>query len=400
MKTTGTIKQILVSNGNWWRFYNKHKASIRPSILTNILKLLSCKHVIRGHREYRCSNPDCSHIKYVPHTCKSKACSSCGKKATEVWILKQIEILPETSWQHITFTMPNTLWDFFWKNRFLLNKIGKIAASIIQKIAKKRGVTTGIFIAIHTFGRNLQRNVHIHLSTTTGGISEDKTKWKDVFYDQKTVMRMWRYEIIKLFRKYHKDIGLDIPAKLKKELNHTNTFNHLLDELYKKIWIVHCSKPSTSHKKNVEYLGRYTKRPPIAESKLRHYDGNEVAFKYLDHTTKTYRTISLTNEEFIRRFIQHIPDTGFRMIRYYGFLANRTRGVLLPLVNALLGHNEETNKKGVVTYAQLIKANFNYNPLTCILCGSDLILHAVDYGKSSISNLIKFHRQLSLLKKI
>lgn len=133
-----TIKQILLANQNWWQFYEKHKSHIRPGILTNIVKLLSCKHTLRGYREYRCSNPTCHHIKYVWHTCKSRACSSCGKKATELWIQKQYQIIPNTTWQHITFTMPSELWDFFWYNRPLLNLISKIAAGCIQTLARKK----------------------------------------------------------------------------------------------------------------------------------------------------------------------------------------------------------------------------------------------------------------------
>ena len=176
MSSKYTIKQILTTNQNWWRFYQKNKDNLRASILTTITKLLSCKNKIRGYHEYTCSNPNCSHIKYIPHTCKCKACSSCGSKATKDWVSIQNDILPRTSWQHITFTMPQIFWDCFWNNRFLLNKIGKIAADVIQKISKKRGITVGIFIAIHTFGRDLKKNVHIHLSTTTSGLADDNSK--------------------------------------------------------------------------------------------------------------------------------------------------------------------------------------------------------------------------------
>jgi len=104
------------------------------------------------------------------------------------------------------------------------------------------------------------------------------------------------------------------------------------------------------HKQNVSYLGRYIKRPAIAESKLKHYDGNEVTFKYLDHTTNTYRQFRLTAEQFIGRFVQHIPDIGFRMIRYYGFLAHRVRGKLLPIVYQLLEQASPVNKKTILVF--------------------------------------------------
>lgn len=228
--------------------------------------------------------------------------------------------------------MPSELWDFFWLNRALLSPISKLAADSIMTIARKKNITPGIFTALHTFGRSLTRNVHVHLSVTTGGLSDDFSQWKNLFFHQGTLMRLWRYKIISLFRKAHRKFPLCIPDSIQRQLTPTFTFNHFLDYLYNKSWIVHCSKPSSDHKINVSYLGRYTNRPPIAESKLRHYDGQEVVFTYLDHTTNTYRKLRLSIEEFIRRFIQHIPDEGFRMIRYYGFLAHRVRSKLLPIV--------------------------------------------------------------------
>jgi hypothetical protein len=207
---------------------------------------------------------------------------------------------------------------------------------------------------------------------------------------------MWRYQIIQLFRQ--KQAQLILPSAIKKQLHHVFTFNQFLDQLYKKTWIVHCSKPSDNPKQAINYLGRYVKRPAIAESKLKHYDGNEVAFNYLDHNTKTYRQFTLTVEEFIGRFVQHIPDVGFRMIRYYGFLAQRVRGKLLPLVYQLLG--QENSTSSLPTYAELIQQNFNFNPLICILCGQPLIRTAIHFGLSTASQLFPFHCQLALLQKI
>ena len=394
-----TIKQILLSNNNWWNFYNKHKDKLRPAIVTCIVKLLSCKHTVRGYREYHCSNPNCSHVKRIPFTCKCKGCSSCGKKATELWIDKQNQVLPDTLWQHITFTMPCELWDFFWYNRNLLNLIGKIAAKCLQTLAKKKKIILGIFISIHTFGRDLKRNVHIHISTTAGGLSEDLTQWKNICFHQETLMKIWRYQIINLFRKAYQQKQLIVPTAIQKQLNHTYAFNKFLDELYQKTWIIDCQKPTGNYKKIIQYLGRYFKRPPIAESKLRHYDGNEVTFKYLDHVTNTYRKLVLTVEEFIGRFIQHIPDTNFRMIRYYGFLAHRVRGKLLPIVYQLL---DQTNHKHAPppSFVELMQKHFNFNPLTCILCGYPLILESIHEGTSNVNTLLSYHRELAILLKI
>ena len=136
MLPTGNLKHLLQYNGAWWRYYKKHQESIRPVVVDNVIKMLSCGDHIRGFVTYACSNPNCLHFKRIPFTCKSRFCPSCGKKATNAWIQKQMDILPKTSWQHITFTMPNVLWEFFRINRHLLNELSGLAAQCILYIAK------------------------------------------------------------------------------------------------------------------------------------------------------------------------------------------------------------------------------------------------------------------------
>jgi len=399
MKHKYTIKQILTENQAWWKFLEKHKGKLRKSIIVAIVKLLSCKNIVRGFQEYQCSNKNCSHIKRVFFTCKSKGCSSCGKKQTSTWIETQKSILPDTSWQHITFTMPDVFWDFFWYNRDLLNHIAKLAAECVQSIANKKNLTPGIFIAIHTFGRDLKRNVHIHLSVTLGGLSINHTKWVKLFFSNKLLMTQWKYKIINMFRQEYQQSALIIPNKIKQQLNHTFTFENFLNEQYNKHWHVHCAKPTNTQKQNIEYLGRYIKRPPIAESRLKHYDGNNVVFQYLDHKTKSLRKKSMSVEEFIGRFVSHIPDIGFRMIRYYGFLSNRLRGKLLPTVRQLL-QQKVPEINAAPSYVQLMIQNFNVNPLECTLCGNLMRLSAMVFGITNPNKLLTFHRELALLKKI
>lgn len=398
MQPQYTIKQTLLSNKNWWAFYEHNKDNIRPDIEIAITKLLSCKHVIRGYQEYHCSDSSCPHIKRVPHTCKSKPCSSCGKKATEIWISKQLQTLPNTSWQHITFTMPSELWGFFWHNRELINRVPKIAADCIKSIAKKKQLILGIFIAIHTFGHDLKRNVYIHLSTTLSGISKNGDKWLTLYFKKDDLMTMWRYRIIKLFRNAHKKQALDIPSSIKKKLNHTFSFNQLLNQLYQKRWIIHYAKPTHNHHHSVKYLGRYVKRPPIAESKLRHYDGHNISFRFLNRKTKTYEKYTMPPYQFISRFVAHIPDKGFRMIRYYGFLANAIKGKLLPSVYQKINQIVKGSKAST-NYAQLMFSSFGFRPLDCVLCGKTMLLTSVSFGKANADALIHYHKQLALAQK-
>ena len=391
-----TIKNILLFDQNWARFVDQYHERTRPSILYHVVKLLSCRLNVNGYQIYCCSNSACSHRKKVPFTCKGKACSSCGRKSTAKWINKQHDILPQTTWQHITLTMPDCFWDLFWLNRWLLKKLPAIGANVLLDIAKKKGLTIGIFLALHTFGRQMNRNVHLHLSSTLGGLTADG-QWKSLYFVQHTIMKMWRMRVVRLFRKAAKAKQLILPATMKAAYNTYTKVNKWLDEQYSKYWRANCSPPSKSHKHNVDYLGQYTKRPPIANSRILSYDGNTVSFRYFDHKDRCYKTLTCSAFLFIRLWIQHLPDKGFRMIRYYGFLANQKRGKLLPLVYSLLGQPHITQL--AISFAALMQQTFGVDPMTCILCDNPMVPACTHWGLN-ITQLMLQHRTLALSKNI
>ena len=181
MRIVSPIKRLFRSGQLWWQFYQKHKDTLRPAIVDNVIAMLSCGLMIRGYAFYQCSNHSCTHTKKVTFSCKSRFCPTCGKKATDQWIATQQAVLPQTTWQHITFTMPSQLWQLFKLNRALLGQLSPLAAKTVQKVAKKKHALPGIFTALHTFGRDLKWHVHIHLSVTLGGLSDDHGAWKTLY---------------------------------------------------------------------------------------------------------------------------------------------------------------------------------------------------------------------------
>ena len=370
---------------------------MRPAILDSVTRMLSCGLSILGYASYQCSSPDCSHHKKICFSCKSRLCPTCGKKLTDQWIEKQKNILPDTRWQHITFTMPDVLWELFRYNRHLLNDVSRLAAKPLLKFAKKKGILPGIFTALHTFGRSLLWNIHAHLSVTLGGLADDGKAWKSLYYVKKTLMPMWRYEIINLMRQAYKRGELKLPKAMKDTCTNLTEFNQWLDEQYQKNWIVHFAKPNKNHHKNVKYLGRYLKRPPLSMTRLKHYDGKMVTFEYLNHRTKQRDRFVCEEEEFLMRLLQHVPDKGFRMIRYYGFLANRVRSKWLPKVYDLLDQPER--KAITIRFPSLLKYSFGIDPLKCILCGAKMVLTGIVPGKNR-AQLLACHEKLALGKKL
>lgn len=370
------LRNIFLDNGNWWKLFLKYRHLMRMSIIVNVLKLLVCRTAFLGFHVFSCVG--CGKSLKVAHSCKSRFCSSCGKKATDKWIQDKFNTLPQTCWQHITFTMDAELWDFFRVNRGLLNKIPYIAANIINKLCKQHGFLPGIFLALHTFGRDLKWNVHVHLSTTIGGLAlVNHNLWKRGTYFYHNVLKsMWKYDVITLFRKEFRAGRLRMPPALK-HIATVQAFNSWTTHIYNKTWVVHLNKQSDNMRANVEYLGKYLKRPPIGETRIKAYDGKSVTYQYLDHYTNTHVRMTLPVLEFIGRLIVHIPDKNFRGIRYYGFLATRVVGKLLPVVHRLLNMTRTLKARIHTSWRKMIQNTFGYDPLRCPVCHRVMVLKEI-----------------------
>ena len=168
-------------------------------------------------------------------------------------------------------------------------------------------------------------------------------------------------------------------------------------ELYEIKWYVYLQIPSDNHKRNIEYLGRYIKRPPISEARIEKYNGSEVTFKFLDHYNNTVDHITMSVFEFIASIIRHIPDRNFRMIRYYGFLSNRTRGKMLPLVYKAIKQGAPKVIK-VIGWRLMIWSSCKKDPLSCPNCDIPMQLSKVYYGLSPPLLMMRINEMLNSLK--
>lgn len=365
---------------------------MRASIIINVAKLLLCHSLFLGYKLFQCP---CGEIKKIAFSCHSKSCSSCGKKATDIWIKKNYSILPKTSWQNITFTLPKEIQILLWYNRYLMNILPKLAANIIIQIAANKKALVGIFLAIHTFGKDLKKNFHLHMATTCGGLSFNGKCWKRLYFHHDKIKTQWRYAVVTLLREQYKTGQLKLPENLSYIKDYT-AFNSWLNFLFDKNWVVHLSKPTVNHKQNIEYLGRYLKRPPLSEANILDYDGKSVLFRHLDRHTNSYTTVKLDVFEFIARFISHIPDQYFKGVRYYGWLANRVRSKKLPLVYGVLQNVVPENQSfnNIPWYSLLIK-EFNFNPLRCA-CGDYFVVIGACFDSSLKEFINKHHNVINL----
>ena len=365
-----SIKRILQHNNNWERFYSKHKHQIRPSVIENINKLFLCRTQELGFHKYQC--PHCGEFLTVPHSCKSRICSSCGKLATDRWIASCISQFPNVSYQHLVFTVPEELRDIILMNRkILLNALFKLsAATVTSWTISNKSYSPGITMVLHTFGRDLKFNPHLHMLLTCGGLSLDNSSWiNNFFIPHQALKPIWRYNVVSFIRASAKKTSLILPEPVKLNLN------AFLDTLYSKIWYVNLGRKLPNARFTITYIGRYAKRPVIAESRILEYDGNFVLFFYDDRITSKITYVRLTVEDFIARLIRHIPDKGFRQIRYAGIFATRVRSKLIPAVNIIL----ENIRKSANIFMGNLRDYFTQTP-RCPSCGYEMILIGISHN--------------------
>ena len=194
-----TIKQIFQHNHNWERFNHEHQGRIRPVIVEEVEKVLVCRDFSKlGFHHYRC--PKCGRIeKIIPHSCKSRFCSSCGQVAVDNWINKALGEFLDVAYHHLVFTIPCELRNIFLYDRSLLNLLFKSAAqTILEWCQETAGYIPGLVLILHTFGSDLKFNPHIHVLLTEGGLNfPDKCEWIHNEYIPWNMLKArWKYHLV------------------------------------------------------------------------------------------------------------------------------------------------------------------------------------------------------------
>lgn len=394
-----SLREIFLSHGAWFSFWLKNALRLRFAILWNVVKMIRCRKDW-GFARFVC--PECNHERLVPHTCKSRFCSSCGKVATERWVESTLSSLIDVPYQHLVFTVPAELRDWIQMNRKqALNALFKAAHEVLLNFTAQQnaagppsapgttatvstaadkppsknltGYRPGIISVLHTFGADLKFNPHLHLLITCGGLSLDgQNQWRDNSYLHHACLRpMWRYAVLQAFKDLFRAGQLKPPPQ-HRAIRSFKTFNSYLTQFYQKEWYIHLGHSLEEKQHAVRYVGRYGKRPVIAESRIEAFDGKTVTFCFRDRATNEQATLSLPTEEFIARLVQHIPDEHFRVVRHAGLFANRCRKRLLALARFALRQKAPPPPQKVF-WRDLFLRTFGVDPLLCPNCQRPLL---------------------------
>jgi hypothetical protein len=328
-----SIKSILESKRKM--FLELHLGKIRKSTLKNIDKVLDCGTNL-GAWSYKCDR--CWETKHVLFTCKSRFCNSCSKPQSDLRINKIFSRLPQwIRYNHLVFTIPFELRDFFKRHRKALYILPKTASDAICFFMKKQKKCIPWIIAvIHTFWARLNRNPHVHLLVTHWAFSlKHNTFLRDRYISYKAIRKSRTSMLVKNLKDRCYQNGYY------REISFLNTFYdyHSQKSWEKTSWYVYFSKLPTWFEHIIGYIGRYIKRPVIAQSRIINYEWDDITFCYIDKTEKNFwermKYITCTDIEFLENLVQHIPNENFHMIYYYGIFANRVKHKYLPIINTL-----------------------------------------------------------------
>ena len=190
-----------------------------------------------------------------------------------------------------------------------------------------------IISVIHTFGKDVKWNHHIHTIVTIWGLSIDQKSWNyNNFIPFSLLNKSWKYHTITLLREW---------AKNNLSQKKINNLNQLLNQLYNKKWYINIWEKLKSLAFTVNYIWRYAKRPVIAETRIKSFDDDNVSFSFKDRVTQKDTIITLPVLDFIWKIIKHIPDKNFRIIRYSWIFANRIKTKILLIVQNLLSKSKQ-----------------------------------------------------------
>lgn len=363
----GKIKIIL--KDHWAGFFKLYKHKIRDNVKREVEKVIKCKDSKYGFIELKCDR--CNISKKIGFTCKSRFCTSCGKIYTDNWINNMLGNLINVRHRHIVFTIPKELRSFFGIDRKRIRILPICAAKAVttwmNSLNKKEKFTPGIVTVIHTFGRDLKWNPHVHMMVTEGG-KGDITEWRHI--------RHISYEAL---RKRWQKILLDEITNI---VGNTKEIKLLKNKLYRendKGFYVHAKTEIKQAKIAAKYVGRYVGRPAIAESRILKYDGKTVTYKYTRHEDNKVVVETIHVYEFIKKIIMHIPEKNFKMIRYFGLYSRRTKGKVNFI--KMMDRKILNIRKGIMNWENRILALGGVNPCNCPNCGDRMRFYDIVYPK-------------------
>ncbi len=338
------------------------------------LAIRDCKSGSLGVNISQC--PDCGYTEFHNNSCRNRSCPSCQAVNQEIWVDKRRAEVIDTPYFHVVFTLPHELNSLIYCNQKLLYGLLHrcCARTLLDLSADKKylGATPGIIQILHTWNQEMLYHVHMHCIISGGGLTPDRRirKSKDHFFIPVMVLRdKFKGCCLAALDSLYQSGELVFSSSCEK-LRNSYEWSAFRNALYEKDWCPYIKETFNGFGNAIEYLGRYTHKIAISNSRILSVDNQQVSFSARGKKPgEPPRTITLENTEFIRRYLMHVLPSGFQKIRYYGFLNNRGKGKNLKLIFTLQGHQRFRARYAHLSIAELIKAVWKVDIRICPECG-------------------------------
>jgi hypothetical protein len=336
------VADVIRSHGEaFLQKYGSHLSATQKKALRD---LALCRTAALGGHVERCL--DCGHERPSYNSCRNRHCPKCQALSRARWLERESKYLLPVEYHHVVFTLPSELAELALTNAATMyNLLMQSAAETLREVAanpQRLGAQVGVLMVLHTWGQNLHHHPHVHCVVTGGGLScnargevDASPGWVSCrpgfFLPVRVLSRVYRGKFLAGLRALHAQGKLKLPALL------ATSFTAWLSPLYAKDWVVYAKPPFGGPEQVLKYLARYTHRVALSNHRLVKLEEGRVTFRYRDYAdSRKEKLLTLSAEEFLRRFIMHVLPKGFMKIRHYGLLSSRQREARLQLARRLL----------------------------------------------------------------
>ena len=361
------------------RFYPGYLDSYVPNTQQEkvVRHILNCKTGAYGVNVSRCSS--CGHVQFHNNSCRDRSCPMCQALSNELWIDAQNEHVLDTDYYHIVFTCPSELNPLIYCNQKEMYSLffHTVAETVMELSGNPAhlGGTPGFISVMHTWSSNLSYHPHIHVLCTGGGLDADgnwNQKREGFFLPGKAIAKVFKGKFLSGLKELHKEGKLCYAGEAEKYRNHYE-YRDLMNLCYQKDWVTDIRESFAGAESVMHYLGRYTHRIAISNSRILRMDEKGVTFRVKDYRNGgVWKELTLDGVEFVRRFLMHVPPGRFVRIRHYGLLSNQKKRRLIPLCRNLIGCREFLRRFRKDDKVRAIRILYKIDVTKCPNCGDTM----------------------------
>lgn len=370
------VQDVFLSSFDGYR--NTH--FVPPQDQKTANAIMACRTSSLGGHTDEC--PQCGYSHQSYNSCRNRHCPKCQTVKKEQWIGKRKQDMLEVKHFHTVFTIPSELNPLVLQNRReLYSLLFRASADTVRELTadpKYLGASIGFMSILHTWGSNMSFHPHIHMVPTAGGIATNG-RWKGsrgkFFLPVKVLSRLFRGKFLDGCKELYSTGGISLGGENGNRLSH-KAFANLIDGCYQKEWVVYSKQPFNGAEGVFEYLGRYTHRLVISNNRIISVEDGRTTFLWKDYKDESkMKETTLSNEEFIRRFLLHVLPHGYTRIRHYGLYSSRSKTARLELYRMALAASRrkkprKKERKPLETPLEIVFRILGRDPRFCPKCGS------------------------------